>query len=55
MLYNQQIATTTSYDLFDTPTGYSVKITTFGYFDTIIYFLIPITIIFVVGLFKKKK
>lgn len=54
-MYNTITSTTTNYDLLGTETGYAVTIKSLDYFNTIILFLIPITIYFVVGIFKKKK
>lgn len=59
MNYNQQTATTTETCL-NTGTDYCLEwqketITTYNWFDTIALFLIPITILFVIGLFKRKK
>lgn len=61
MFYNQQIATTSEICLTESLTGNFCAekeistITTFNWFDNILLFMIPITIIYVIGLFKRKK
>jgi hypothetical protein len=55
MNYNQVIATTTNYDLFDAPTGYSVRITTYGFADLLILFIIAIMPFVLIAIFKKRK
>lgn len=59
MLYNQQTATTTELCLNEEDhfclEWQKVTTTTYNWFDNIVLFLIPITIIIVIGFFKRKK
>lgn len=58
MLYNQQTATTTETCL--TWNGdicsewEKITLTTYNWFDTLVLFLLPITMIIVIGFFKRK-
>jgi len=59
MNYNNTTQTTTE-SCVNPGAGYCLEwskqtITTYNWFDTIILFMIPITILFVIGLFKPKK
>jgi len=53
--YNTSIATTTNHSPDDAIIGYSVKITTYNYLDLLVYFLLPIILIWVIRLFRRKK
>jgi len=60
MLYNQQTSTTTQICLSETSTGFCAEWlnnteTTYNWFDTLALFLLPITMIVVIGFFKRKK
>lgn len=53
-MYNQTIATTTSYSPDNAIIGYTVRVTSYQWFDFIGLMLVPLIAIKVIGFFIKK-